>query len=529
MALSEPANSRPTITTTGQCRWRGQGDGNLLQTHRVGIIGGSYGYPASALNRFDRETQLGGTLKRRDYTHLLADLTAAYVKYFPNSAALNEQAEKVLVDGGSHALRLTKPFPPRIISARGAWLKDEDGHDILDFWQGHLGNILGHNPTIVTSALTTALGNENGFGLQTGFTERLQVENAEIICRQTGAERVRFTTSGTLATMYAILLSRTFTGRDVVMKVGGGWHGGQPWGLKGVGFKAKDGIGFQQADTEGLPSTLTDAVVVTRFNDPDMLHDHFRQYGDRLACFIVEPMVGAGGVILATPEYLQTARELTQQYGAALIFDEVIAGFRLRAGNAGSLYGVRPDLTTLGKIIGGGMPVAAVAGRSDIMNLAGSENDHRVKFSGGTYSGHPSAMLAANTVLTYLVEHEAEIYPRLARLGDKIRHTLETAFTEEGIFARCTGYGNEAVPGSSLFMAHFPYDADASLVSPNDVADPSVCDTTLNREVLQMALLLEDVYLIHGHGAVSYAHTETDIDILGNACRKVARQIKSYT
>jgi glutamate-1-semialdehyde 2,1-aminomutase len=529
VASSEPANSRPTITTTGQCRWRGQGDGNLLQTHRVDIIGGSYGHPASALNRFDTETQLGGTLKRRDYTHLLADLTEAYVRYFPNSAALNEQAEEVLVDGGSHALRLTKPFPPRIISARGAWLKDEDDHDILDFWQGHLANILGHNPTIVTSALTTALGNENGFGLQTGFTERLQVENAEIICQQTGAERVRFTTSGTLATMYAILLSRTLTGRDVVMKVGGGWHGGQPWGLKGVGFKAKDGIGFQQVDTEGLPSTLTDAVVVTRFNDPDMLHDHFRQYGDRLACFIVEPFIGAGGIIPARREYLQTARELTLQYGTVLIFDEVIVGFRFRAGNAGALYGVQPDLTTFGKIIGGGMPVAAVGGRADIMNLVGRDSGHRVKFSGGTYSGHPGSMLATKTALTYLVEHEEEIYPRLARLGDKIRHTLEAAFTEEGIFARCTGYGNEAIPGSSLFMVHFPHDADASLDSPDNVADPSVCDTMLNRDVLQMALLLGDIYLLHGHGAVSITHTETDIDILGNACRKVARQIKSYT
>jgi glutamate-1-semialdehyde 2,1-aminomutase len=458
----------------------------------------------------------------------LADLTEAYIKYLPNSAALNEQAEKVLVDGGSHALRLTKPFPPRIVSARGAWLKDEDGHDILDFWQGHLSNILGHNPTIVTSALTTALGHENGFGLQTGFTERLQVENAEIICRQTGGERVRFTTSGTLATMYAILLSRTFTGRDVVMKVGGGWHGAQPWGLKGVGFKPQDGIGFQQVDTEGLPSALTDTVVVTRFNNPDMLRDHFRQYGDRLACFIVEPLVGAGGVILATPDYLRTARELTQQYGAVLIFDEVIAGFRLRAGNAGSLYGLQPDLTTLGKIIGGGMPVAAVAGCSDIMNLAGGEHDHRVKFSGGTYSGHPSAMLATNTVLNYLVEHEAEIYPRLAQLGEQVRRTLETAFTEEGILARCTGDGNSAVPGSSMFMVHFPSREDVPLTSPDDVANPAVCDVALRKDVLHLPLLLEDVYLIHGHGAVSYAHTEKDIDILGNACRRVARQIRSH-
>jgi len=166
-------------------------------------------------------------MRKRDYTQLLAELAEAYIRHSPKSAALNERAKQYLVDGGSHALRLIQPFPPRIVAARGAWLKDEDGHDILDFWQGHLANVLGHNPEIITSALARAFA--EGFGLQTGFADRLQVETAEILCRRTGAERVRFTTSGSLATMYAILLARAFTGRDLVMKVGGGWHGAQPW------------------------------------------------------------------------------------------------------------------------------------------------------------------------------------------------------------------------------------------------------------------------------------------------------------
>jgi len=462
----------------------------------------------------------------RDHTHLLADLTKAYIQHFPKSAALNEKAQKYLLDGGSHALRLMEPFPPRIASAQGGWLKDEDGHDLLDFWQGHLANILGHNPEVVTSVLARAL--QERFGLQTGFPDRLQIECAEILCQQTGAERVRFTTSGSLATMYAILLARTFTGRDLVMKVGGGWHGAQPWGLKGVWFEAQTGVGFQHVDTEGLPPTLTDRVVVTRFNDLDLLRDHFGRYGDQLACFIVEPFIGAGGIIPAKREYLQTARELTHQYGTVLILDEVIAGFRLRAGNAGALYGVQPDLATFGKIIGGGMPVAAVSGRADIMNLVGRNRDHKVKFSGGTYSAHPGSLLAAKTLLTYLVEHEEEIYPRLAELGERARRSLEAAFAEEGIFARCTGYGNDALPGSSMFMVHFPYKEDASLNSPDDVKDPSVCDTTLNREVLQIALLLEDIYLVHGHGAVATTHTEADIDLLGEACRRVARRLKAH-
>ncbi|MFN2109254.1 MAG: aspartate aminotransferase family protein, partial [Anaerolineae bacterium] len=461
-------------------------------------------------------------MKPRDYTQILAELRSAYAAHAPKSAALNERAMRVQVDGGSHALRLMQPFPPRIAAANGAWVTDEDGHRLLDFWQGHLANILGHNPEAITTALAQAFA--DGQGLQTGFNERYQVEAAELLCERTGAERVRFTTSGTLATMYAILLARAFTGRDVVVKVGGGWHGAQPWALKGIGFHREQG--YQHIETAGLSPAVYEDVVVTRFNDPEMLRDHFRQYGDRVACFIVESFMGAGGFMPATREYLQTARELATKYGAALIFDEVIAGFRFRAGNTGALYGVQPDLATFGKIIGGGMPVAAVAGRADIMNLAGRAGGSRVKFSGGTYSGHPASMLAAKTMLHYLVEHEADIYPHLAALGNRTRHILEDTFLDEGIYARCTGWGNDALPGSSIFMLHFPYQEGHPLDAPDDVFNPAVCDVALNGDVLQLALLLEDVHMMHGHGAVSTAHTEADMAFLEAACRNVARRLK---
>jgi glutamate-1-semialdehyde 2,1-aminomutase len=461
-------------------------------------------------------------MKPRDYTQILTELRSAYAARSPKSAALNERAQRVQVDGGSHALRLLQPFPPRIAAASGAWVTDEDGHRILDFWQGHLANILGHNPEVVTTALAQAFA--DGQGLQIGFNERYQVEVAEILCERTGAERVRFTTSGTLATMYAILLARAFTGRDVVLKVGGGWHGAQPWALKGIGFHREQG--YQHIETAGLPSAVAEQVVVSRFNDPEMLRDHFRQYGDHVACFIVEPFMGAGGFMPATREYLQTARELATQYGAALIFDEVIAGFRFRAGNTGALYGVQPDLATFGKIIGGGMPVAAVTGRADIMSLAGRAGGSRVKFSGGTYSGHPASMLAAKTMLHYLVEHEADIYPHLAALGNRIRHILEDTFLDEGIYARCTGWGNDALPGSSIFMLHFPYQEGHPLDAPDDVFNPAVCDVALNGDVLQLALLLENVHMMHGHGAISTAHTKADLDFLESACRTVARRLK---
>jgi glutamate-1-semialdehyde 2,1-aminomutase len=465
-------------------------------------------------------------MKRRQHTQLMAELVEAYASYSPKSKAVNEHASGYLVDGGSHTLRLVQPFPPRIVTARGAWLTDEDGHRILDFWQGHLANVLGHNPEVVTSQLAQAF--DSGFGLQTGFTDRLQAETAEILCRLTGAERVRFTTSGTLATMYATLLARAFTGRSLVVKVGGGWHGAQPWALKGIGYHDDNGNGFQRVESKGVPAAVTDKVIVTGFNDPERLRDHFQQIGDQVACFIVEPFLGAGGFAPATSEYLEAARELTRHYGALLVFDEVISGFRFRAGSLSALYGIQPDLSTFGKIIGGGMPVAAVAGRAEILDLVGRAAGGRVRFSGGTYSAHPAALIAAKTLMTYLADHESEIYPHLAALGAKTRQILVQAFMEYDIPACCTGGGNGVVPGSSMFMLHFPFDADARLDRPEDWQNPSKCDVELSHGVLDLALLLEDVFMMHSHGSLSTAHTEAEIEFLSDACGRVARRIKQH-
>lgn len=461
-------------------------------------------------------------MKQKDHSALMAQLAKEYARRAPRSAELNQSAGQHMIDGGSHTLRLIHPFPPRIVTARGAFVRDEDGHDILDFWQGHHANILGHNPEVVTSVLAQAL--QEGWGLQTGFTDRVQVETAEILCRQTGAERVRFTTSGTLATMYAIMLARAFTGREWVLKIGGGWHGAQPWALKGVHFEA--GENPWTVESEGVPAPVTEQVLTTRFNDPQALRDRFREHGNRLACFILEPFLGSGGFILAEPEYLRTARELADRYGVVLIFDEVISGFRFRAGDLGRLLGVQPDLVTLAKIIGGGMPVAAVAGKAEIMRLAGREGGRRVAFSGGTFSAHPLSMLAARTMLAYLVEHEGEIYPRLAALGARMRQTMEEAFQAEGILVRCTGGGNEAAPGSAFAEAQFLYHDGGLLRSPEQISDPEVADPVLRETVLQLALLVDDVHVVHGGGSVSMAHNEADIARLKEACARVAVRLK---
>jgi glutamate-1-semialdehyde 2,1-aminomutase len=461
---------------------------------------------------------------KRSHVQLIDELSAACTERFPCSAELGRRARQVMVDGGSHGLRLNRPFPVRIESANGAYIHDVDGHQILDFWQGHFTNILGNNPALITSVLAAAFA--SGTGLQHGQTEELQIETAELLCAALHADKLRFTTSGSLATMYAIMLARAFTGRDLVLKVAGGWHGSQPWGLKGVYFA--DGPQPWGPESEGLSAHITDEVVVTRFNDPAALQEDFRIHGERLACLIVEPFAGAGNFILGTPEYLRTARQLADRYGTLLIFDEVISGFRFRAGDLGSLYGIRPDLVTVGKIVGGGMPVAAVAGRGDVLALCGSEGGNRVAFSGGTYSAHPASLLAAKTMISYLVAHEAEVYPRLAKLGAKMRRVIVEAFAAEGIPARCTGEPNGLVPGCSLTAVHFPYDEETALDSPHVLRDPTLCDTVLSQKVLQLALLCEDVYTLYGGCAASVAHSEADIGRLGDACRAAARRIKPY-
>ncbi len=465
-------------------------------------------------------------MKQRDYTGLLAELSEELERRSPKSAELNRTAWDSLVDGGSHPLRLMLPFPPRIVSSQGGWIEDEDGHDILDFWQGHLANVLGHNPEVVTKELASAFG--EGFGLQMGMADRLQAEVADILCRQTGADRVRLTTSGTLANMYAVMLSRAFTGRNLVMKVGGGWHGAQPWSLKGYVYKANGNGGFRGVDSDGLPEALTDEIIVTGFNDPDRLRDDFERHGDRLACFVVEPLIGAGGLIPSTHEFLHLARELTHRHGALLVFDEVVNGFRFRAGNLGALYGVTPDLAVYGKAIGGGMPVAALAGRADVMGLIGRGEGSRVAVLGGTYCAHPSSMLAAKAQMSYLVEHENEVYPRIAELGEKMREAMVSGFAEEGILARCTGDSLDLPAGSSLGMLHFPYDEDTVFDTPEKVNDPGLSDVALRNRVLGLALLLEDVHIVHGHGSAATTHTEDDMDFLEEACRKVARRVKPY-
>jgi glutamate-1-semialdehyde 2,1-aminomutase len=455
-----------------------------------------------------------------NHDRLLQGLYRDYEARYPASRVAHTQARAVLVDGVSHGARLFKPYPFRVAGAQGASVIDVDGHQLVDFWQGHYANILGHNPALIRDALVQEL--QHGLGLQTGLPEERETEFADLLARVTGAERVRLTTAGTLATMYAIMLARAYTGRRMVVKVGGGWHGASPLALKGVGRRAD---GYDHVDSAGVPPTTDEEILVVRFNEVQELQETFGRYGERIACFIFEPCEGAAGFIPATAEFMRAARELTAQYGALLILDEVITGFRFCAAGVQRLYGVQPDLTTLGKIIGGGMPLSAVAGRADVLELASESAPQRVWFNGGTFSAHPLALLAGKTMIEHLVAHEDEIYRELAAKGQRLREGVEAVFAERGVLARCTGHGNEIVRGGSLGTIYFPRRQDHRPLSAEDVQDPALCDVILREQALKLGLLLHDVNVCHGLGALSLSHEQEHLERLFAACDAFAQRL----
>jgi glutamate-1-semialdehyde 2,1-aminomutase len=462
---------------------------------------------------------------RLDKTRLWQDLVRAYRLKHKKSETLFQKACELQVRGGSHNLRLFEPFPFYDVSSTGSKVADADGHSYVDFWQGHFANILGHNPRVVLEVLADHF--KRSEGLTTGFPGLHQRELAELILGRFRAEKIRFTSSGTLASMYAIMLSRAFTGHDLVLKVGGGWHGAQPFALKGVTTYKR---GLNQLESAGLPSRAEPSIVVTRFNDLRDLEQKFARYGERLACFILEPFLGAGGFIFARKSYVQRSRELTRKSGALLIFDEVVSGFRFHPGGVQDLYSVVPDLTVLGKAIGGGMPVSAVAGRADVLELCGPETrrEQRVRFDGGTFSAHPASILAGCAYLRCLVDRQEDIYPHIGRLGENARRGIEDTFKRHGFNVKCSGYPDAVAPASSFVGVHFLHVPLEKITSPEETWNPDICDFELREKFFKLAMLEEGFNTFHGYGAVSFAHTEGEIQASLDAVERIARKWKKY-
>lgn len=310
------------------------------------------------------------------------------------SAALFEEAQLYIPGGVNSPVRAFRGVGgnPLFFSAgQGAYLVDEDGNRYVDYVGAWGPLILGHCHPAVINALQSQLSKGLGYGASTAA----EVEIAKTICKLVPSiEKVRLVTSGTEATMSAIRLARGYTRRDKVVKFEGCYHGH----VDGLLVKAGSGaLTLGEPDSLGVPKSYTDQTYVLPYNDVEAMRSLFAQHGETIACIIVEPVAGNMNLVPPIPGFLETMRELCTEYGAVLIFDEVMTGFRTALGGAQSVYGVTPDLTTLGKVIGGGLPVGAFGGRADIMNCIAPLG---AVYQAGTLAGSPLAVAAGLAMLT---------------------------------------------------------------------------------------------------------------------------------
>ena len=409
------------------------------------------------------------------------------------SEQLFNRAQQVIPGGVNSPVRAFRAVggkPVFIERGDGSRIWDVDGKEYIDYVGSWGPLIFGHRPPEVLKALTEVLEVGTSFGAP---TER-EVEIAELIVKMVpSVQRVRLVNSGTEATLSAIRLARGFTGRSRIIKFDGCYHG------HGDSLLVKAGSGVATLglpDSPGVPPALAELTTVLPFNDPVALTEELGRRGSEIACVIIEPVVGNMGCVPPRAGFLERLRELTKSAGVLLIFDEVMTGFRLAPGGAQEKYGITPDLTTMGKVIGGGLPVGAYGGRGDIMDQVAPAGP---VYQAGTLSGNPLAVAAGLSTLRLLQKNNP--YDKLEALGARLEKGLMAAATQAGVAVRMNRVG-------SMFTVFFT-DRDVF-----DFDSAKACDTRrFNRFFHSM--------LDQGHywpasqfeaAFISAAHSESDID-----------------
>ena len=324
-----------------------------------------------------------------------------------NSKRLFEKAKKVMPGGVNSPVRAGKAVettPPFIKKAEGCYIWDVDGNRYIDYVCSWGPLILGHaHPAVIDAIKKTA-----EYGTSYGAPTELEIEMAELIIEMVPSiEMVRMVNSGTEATMSAIRLARGYTGRDKIIKFEGCYHGHADTLLVSAGSGVAT---FGIPGSPGIPEDIAKHTISLPFNDIPSLKEAFERFGDQIAAVIVEPVPGNMGVIIPKNGFLESVRDITKKYGALLIFDEVITGFRLAPGGAQELFNIMPDITCLGKIIGGGLPVGAYGGKKEIMSRVAPEGDI---YQAGTLSGNPIAMAAG--IATLKILSQGNVYEELER------------------------------------------------------------------------------------------------------------------
>jgi glutamate-1-semialdehyde 2,1-aminomutase len=428
-----------------------------------------------------------------------------YTARTARSRALHEEALAVMPGGNSRTTTFFDPYPFAVQRGQGAHLWDADGVARLDFNGNYTSLILGHAPPDVVKAVQQAV--EQGLSFP-GPTE-LEVRLAEMLTRRVpSVQAIRFTNSGTEATMNAVRLARAFTGRPKIAKFEGAYHGTHDWVMVSVGGEAK-GTGSRRRPkatpwSAGLPPAVLKHVVVLPWNDADACAEILEAEAAQLAGLIVDPMMCNAGLLPPAEGFLAQLREITERHGIVLIFDEVIS-FRTAWGGAQERFGVRPDLTTFGKVIGGGLPVGAFGGRREIMDFYDPRKGGARISHGGTFNANPVTMAAGVATLNVLTP---EAYARLDALGERLRGGVTRLLAATRRRGQVTGLG-------SLFWLHWTSEplSDYRSARPKDGEAPLR---------VFLGLLNEGILMTQrGLGACSLAMTDEDVDRFINALARV--------
>ena len=431
-----------------------------------------------------------------------------FIASAPISRRKQADAEKYLPGGSSRGTAYFDPFPHFIERGEGHYLYDADGNKLLDFMINATSLILGHAHPDVTRAIQEQAARGTAF---TGPTDP-QVRMAKILTdRVPSVDLVRFTNSGTEGTMMAIRAARAFTGREKIAKFEGGYHGAHEYvsvSVRPPADKLDPSGPTPIPEHPGLPQSILDQVIVLPYNDLDWCERVLRENAAEIACLIMEPVMSSFGYLPGDVDFLRGLRELTTELGIILIYDEV-QSFRIAPGGAQEALGVVPDMTSFGKIIGGGTPVGAFGGRADIMELFDPTRGAAIAHA-GTFNANPVTMAAGEVVMNHLTP---EVYDRMNALGDETRAKLNAVFDEFDVDAQITGIG-------SLFGIHF---TDEEITDYRSVVRG---DQTMRR-ALFTGLLNEGVLLQTGTaGAMNSLTASADIDTLVDATRRVIERVR---
>ena len=355
------------------------------------------------------------------------------------SAELFEKAKKLIPGGVNSPVRAFEPYPFFTKQAKGSRITDVDGNEYIDYCLGFGPLILGHSHPRIVEAVKAQLE----FGTLYGTPTEQEVDFAELVSEIVpSAEMVRLVSTGGEATMASIRAARGYTGKNKIIKFEGCYHGAHDCVLVKAGSGAAT---FGVPDSLGIPEGTTRNTVVVPFNDLEKFEKALKENKNDLAAVIVEPVIGNIGVVLPKPGFLETLRELTETYGVVLIFDEVITGFRLALGGAQEYFGVTPDMTTLGKILGGGLPMAAFVGKEEIMKLIAPSGK---VYQAGTYSGNPVSVAAGLATLGLLKERGKAFYAEM-------EHKCEAIVKPLGEMVSAFGLNLQINHVASMFQLFF--------------------------------------------------------------------------